>query len=428
MRTQFFFVGLLSVVAGGLVGTAGCDNITAGQPSDTKAPPQLVHVLVQDARYVLQGPNRASALDVIDNQGQFANFPCTITTPATSTSAQLSTCINEFLVDQVAPPIECTAAGTCSDVFKIPDTGVPIPLSVDLLTGADDMRDPGGGVQVRLVFDKVLDASIETVTMDPTQAPGKTNTYKLMAGLIELDDESGMAVPSTNYYDNGGSANFSADLELVPLGPALVIKPNQPLDPHTTYTVKIGNPGALKDREGNQAVTLGGGALATTYTFTTEDLTPTAAGAFGPFGFDYPADFSTPPAITPNEVIQIGFFGLIAGDSATVAIKSGCTGAKLIAYSDRLNDPTMCPTAASGDPSGFVLAITNTDTGDIATGLPVDWPMGDCTITVTVPPLDGKGASYTADYSFTVAGTDETDPSVDPNIQSQHVTPAQCMM
>ena len=53
MRTQFFFVGLLGVVAGSLVGVAGCDNVTAGQSSDSKAPPQLVHVMVQDARYLL---------------------------------------------------------------------------------------------------------------------------------------------------------------------------------------------------------------------------------------------------------------------------------------------------------------------------------------------------------------------------------------
>src|SRR6202012_6035221 len=114
-----------------------------------------------------------------------------------------------------------------------------------------DNRDPGGGIQVRLVFDKILDASIETVTMDPTKAPGKTDTYKLEDGLVELDDESGMPVPSFNYYDNGGSPQYSADLELVPIGPAIVIKPTQILDPHMTYTVKIGNPGDIKDKEGN---------------------------------------------------------------------------------------------------------------------------------------------------------------------------------
>ena len=82
MRTQFFFVGLLSAVAGGLVGTAGCDNITAGQSADTSAPPQLVHAMIQDARYAYIYPNRASALDILDNNNTRS---CTITQAATST-------------------------------------------------------------------------------------------------------------------------------------------------------------------------------------------------------------------------------------------------------------------------------------------------------------------------------------------------------
>jgi len=308
---------------------------------------------------------------------------------------------------------------------------VPIPLGLTLLGAAPDMRDPGGGVQVRLVFDKVLDSSIESVTMDPTKAPGKTDTYTIMPGLIELDDDAGMPVDSVIYYDNGGSSQFSADLELVPLGPAIVIKPTANLEPGITYSVKIKNPSALKDREGNAATALGGGALPASLSFKTEDLTPSNAGVFpsdaaNGNGFDYP-DFTSPPAtITPNEVIQISFFGDIAGDSATVTVKSG-PAAKPIAYSERFNDPTMCPKAATGDPSGPVLDIANTDTGDIATGVPMDWMPGDYTITVTVQDINGK-TKFSSDYSFTVAGTDETDPMVDPNIASQHVTPAQCMM
>ena len=131
-------------------------------------------------------------------------------------------------------------------------------------------------------------------------------------------------------------------------------------------------------------------------------------------------------SITPNEVIQISFFEPFAGDSATVTVKSGCTGAKPVAYSERGNDATMCTKA---DPGGFpILDIFNSTTGDVATGMPVDWPMGDCTLTVTVPSIDGAGAPFTTDYSFTVAGADETDPMVDPNIESQHVMPAECAM
>jgi hypothetical protein len=81
------------------------------------------------------------------------------------------------------------------------------------------------------------------------------------------------------------------------------------------------------------------------------------------------------------------------------------------------------------DPGGYpVLDVVNSTTGAVATGTPVDWPMGDCTLTITVADAAGKGAPYSADYTFTVSGADETHPMVDPNIASQHVTPAECVM
>src|SRR5438270_10897576 len=113
----------------------------------------------------------------------------------------------------------------------------------------------------------------------------------------------------------------------------------------------------------------------------------------------------SPATIAPNEVVQVGFFEPFAGDTATVTVKSGCTGAEPIAYSDRGNAPAMC---TKSDPGGYpILDIFNSTTGVVATGMPVDWPMGDCTLTVTVPSIDGSGAAYTADYTFTVMGTDE---------------------
>ena len=422
MRTQFFFVGLLSGVAGLLVGTAGCDDITAGQPKDSSAPPQLVHAMVQDARYLLNFPNRASALDILDNNNTRS---CTIEQPAMGKMPQLDTCINEFLVDQVAPDVHCLASGVCNDPLKIPSTGVPVPLTATLLGAAPDNRDPGGGIAIRLVFDKVLDNSIEMITMDPTKAPGKTNTYTIVPGIVEFDGPDGKPVTSKMYYDNGGSSQYSADLELVPLGPAIVIKPTSTLLASSKYTIKILNPGAIKDREGNAATALGGGALPATLSFTTEDLTPTAAGAFGTSPLDYP-DFSMAAMITPNEVIQIGFFEPFAGDSATVTVKSGCTGAKPVAYSDRGNDATMC---TKSDPGGYpILDIFNSDNGMVATAKPVDWPMGPCTLTITVPNITGMGAAFSEDISFTVAGADVTDPMKDPNIESQHLMPSECMM
>jgi hypothetical protein len=423
MRTQFFFVGLLSAVAGTLVGTAGCDNITAGQPTETKAPPQLAHVLIQDARYYGDWPGRASALDILDNYH-----------PPTCTPG-VDTCLNEFLIAGYAPDVSCSSAGLCGDPFKIPATGVPVPLGLATIGAAPDMRDPGGGIQVRIVFDKVLDEKIETVGPSGSMTPGATNMYTLVAGLIELDDEAGMAVDSVMYYDPAGSPIYSSDLEYIPLGPALVIKPKASLDAATTYTVKILKPELLVDRSGQAAQGVDGGALPTSFKFTTEQLTPGSGGLFPDSpalnGFDYPnfvdATADMPATILPNETVQISFFENIAGDTATAVVKSGPAGTKLLAYSDRGADATACSKAAAGDSSGIVLDIVNTDTGDIATAAPADWPAGDYTITVTVKDINMK-STYSADYSFTVGGARDMDPTMDPNNYANHLTPAECMM
>jgi hypothetical protein len=422
MRTRFYFGLLLAL-------TTGCDDVSIGQPSDSSAPPQLVHVLVQDARYLLAFPNRASSLDLLDNN-PFPNRTCTIecrgNCPGDANNpppAQLDTCVSEYLVDQVAPDVSCQSSGVCADPLKVPASGVPVPLGMATVGIPSDMRDPGGGIQVRLVFDKVLDSSIETVTQDPTKAPGKTFTYALAAGIVELDDEAGTAVPSGYYLDNGGSPDFSSDLELVPLGPALVIKPKVSLDAHTTYTVKIVNGGAIKDRQGHSAVGLAGAALPTAVKFTTEDLTPAVAGVFGS-AIDFP-DFSAPATITPNEVIQIGFYENAGGDTATVDFTVAPAGVKPIAFSDRGGDATMCTKA---DPGSILVDVANSDTGDVASASPADWLPGDYIFTITVKDINGKSTFTSQPMTFTVAGTDENDPTVDPNIAGAHLTPFQCSL
>src|SRR6478736_1350173 len=108
LRTLSRISVLCIVIAGSAGTTTGCDDNTAGQPKESSAPPQLVHALVQDARYFLAYPNRGSSLDILDDNAMRA---CTIsckgncpTDPTTKQApAQLDTCINEFLVDQVAP-------------------------------------------------------------------------------------------------------------------------------------------------------------------------------------------------------------------------------------------------------------------------------------------------------------------------------------
>src|SRR5207253_607589 len=106
-------------------------------------------------------PNRASSLDLLDNN-PFPNRTCTIECKGNCPGdvnnpapAQLDTCVSEYLVDQVAPDVSCQPTGLCADPLKVPPTGIPVPRSaVEAGIQGPDNRDPGGGIQVRLVFDK----------------------------------------------------------------------------------------------------------------------------------------------------------------------------------------------------------------------------------------------------------------------------------
>src|SRR5207245_5616612 len=64
MRTQFLYVGLLGMLAGGL--SVGCDDIHAGQASDPSGPVKLVRIMVQDDEPF---GIKASATDILDTAG-----------------------------------------------------------------------------------------------------------------------------------------------------------------------------------------------------------------------------------------------------------------------------------------------------------------------------------------------------------------------
>jgi hypothetical protein len=347
---------------------------------------------------------------------------------------QIDDCLTQFEIDGQFPQFACTAPagstqGVCGDPFRVPSTGVPLATSAQQFGGADPMTDPGGGMQIRLVFDKALDNGIEDV-----QVTGTNKMYSLHSGIVELDDMSGKPVPSLQYLENTGSPLFSADLELIPLGPAIVIKPSVVLDVATTYTIKILNPGVIKDREGNKAVGANMTALASSFKFTTESELQEAAlsgtaNPFGSAGYQGTTDMTTMKSvIAPNEVIQLPFYGRVAGDKATLTVMNAPAGANPIAFSERGTDPTMC--SQTTDPFPSQLDIANADP---KTGLPVDWPAGDYDLTFTVTDATGK-STVNDEVTFSVSGKVQTDPTMDPNIvytataKGGHVLPAQCAM
>jgi hypothetical protein len=399
--------GLL--LAFGTVATvaAGCDDITAGQPGDSSGAPRLVHITVQDARGLRGNApaigfvQRNAVVDLLD------------VAPPPSCS-DVDPCVGQFTIDLTAPDFSCSVSGpgsvgTCHDPLHVPAAGVPLSVPLAPYSG-----DAGSGMQIRIVFDKVLDNRIETVTPDPSKPPGKTNSYVLAPNLVELDGADGKEVPCVKIYDNGGSPSFTSDLMLAPFGPALVLKPKSPLAPSTTYTIRLTDPGALRDRSGNAAVAADGSPLPAPYavTFTTEPLTRNAAASSPDFG-------KTPATITPNQIVQLAFWSPVDETTATVALSGPGGAVQARAFADRGSDPHGC----AGALNPWLLDLAHT-VGAGAMEAPADWPAGDYSLSLTIKDASGASTFSSDTLRFTVAGS--ADPN-DPQGYQSHVTPAQCV-
>jgi hypothetical protein len=350
-------------------------------------------VTVQDARALLGNPSqslgivqRNSVIDLLD------------TGPGDKCS-DINPCVGQFTIDYQTPTFSCVQ-NVCSDPLRVPATGVP--LSVPLGVGGD----AGSGMQVRFVFTKLIDSSIETIgPADPSQPPGKTLTYALNDGIAEIDDASGVEVPSVKIYDNSGTSTFPSDVMIAPFGPAIVLKPKAPLLPSTKYTVKLTNPAKLVDRAGQAAVGPDGKPLGASYSisFTTEALTANPGASF--------PDFTLAPMITPIQTLQLAFWEPIDEKSAQLTV-TGPAGVAAIAYAERGSDPTMCA------PNNWILDVVNAPGG-----APADWPAGAYTLALTVKDASGTSSLATGTLNFTVAGSGA---AMDPQDWRSHVAPSQC--
>lgn len=383
-----FLLGL--VVAGAAAAAVGCDDLTLGRPRDPGGPARLVKVLVQDSTFVGGPPaQRAGIVDLLDHEPP----------PACS---DLNPCVNQFLIAQTLPRLDCSAAngGTCVDPLRVPATGVPLNA---------------GHTNLRLVFDRLFDATVEAVRVDANGAPQGGAPYRLAPGIVELFGPDGRPVPDTTaYYDNTGSPQFTSDVIWIPFGPAIVINPGR-LDPSSKYTLRL-HPAALRDRKGEGVAGKDGAPLTdpTDYSFTTEPITPHPDRS-------YP-DFSKPAKIAPNQVLQLAFWEFL--DEATVVVSAsgpaGFQAAAVEAFADRGADRSAC--AAARDDALFDLVYT---TGAGAARRPTKWPVGDYTLIFTVKDASGRATYRSPKLAFVVGGGD-TDPAHDPHALSQHVTPEQC--
>jgi hypothetical protein len=407
MRTQFVpYVRLISLIAGGLVSTAGCDNTTAGQAGDPPGPVRLSRVLIQDGAST--GAARKFAVDLFEKDPKISCHDDGDCTP-------------EFAVQGSYPGASCssqTGGGFCKDPLVVPVAGVPIE-------GQQSSAMPVGGIAIRLVFNKLLqDSTIQT----------KGTFNDKIAALIGPD---GMTeVPSDKYWDQAGSPDYTSDVIKSPFGPAIVLKPKVPLSPNQPYTIRL-HPATLVDREGNSPVDTQGAALKepTSFPFMTEKFAYNSKKS-------YPTSFTgdTVAEVAPNEVVQIGFWEQIkataSSDPSAVAITltstnldgtpSGFDATKLIAYIDN-GDPTASPSTCSNaaskgkqDTTGFVLNLFPGTQGvwDPAGGqyttaptyAAAGWPPGIYTFTFSASISPGSGALVPpASWSFKVP-SDTTDP------------------
>jgi hypothetical protein len=418
MRTQFLYVGLLGMMAGGLVST-GCDDIHTGQLSDPSGPVKLIRLMVQDSEPFAQ---RGGIVDLLDTKGS----------PLSTAVAcdDVNPCGPQFTLGGTNPDFSCGKTGFCNDPLS-PEAN-PVAL-IGFPVG-----DPGeaGGTQIRFVFNKLLNSSFETVTIDPSKTAGSNDKkFALAKGVAELDDPMGMPValfPGSAtggwgaYWDPTGSPLVVADPVRTAFGPAIVLKPADMLAPNVTYTAKL-TASMVTDRKGNPMADQNGNVVAGTYTktFKTENIQNTTA-AIG--GTDVTAKGGA--MIAPNDVLSLNFNAHIDETSVMCTVAQGSTPVTVLAFSERGSDPTMCAKPAMGmvgaPNDDTVLLIFPSSSTDAVTATPTTgWAAGDYTIHCTGKDNVFGMGTFDVMGTFTVAGM-AGDPKKDALAIDNHQFPSQC--
>ncbi len=354
------------LLALGLVVVAtGCDDNHTGQLKDPSGPVQLVRIMVQDSQPF---GVRGVAMDLLDTPGS--------TYSTAVACSDIDPCLPQFVLAGANPDFSCTPAGTCND---------PLAAGVAPLTPPESGA-PGeaGGTQIRLVFNKLLPATIQA------------------AQVAELDDAAGNKVAADAIWDPTGSSTTTSDPIRSPFGPAIVLKPTAPLDANAQYTIKL-NGALVTDRAGNPMADPSGAVVSGVYTkpFTTEKLALLAATTL--------TDVTSPGvSIKPDEILQLGFNARFASATSCTAMLGG-TAVQLKAYPEAGSDPAAC--AAATDATLLDLVAVD------AQGAPVDWAAGSYSVSCQVV-ANGGGGTTTVSGTFTVAGTATAQ---DPQSRTQHV-------
>ena len=177
-----------------------------------------------DLRSQDSGPPNVLAVLVLDDPAglrEHAVFCRTVTTDGVTTQ------------DDKAPTIvglpDYSNFDVCENGVGLDDNGNPIG-TVDGIPGLDNGDGTvSAGWHVRVMFDKLLDPSIETLTMLPNgTSEGHINTTHPVDLLCD-----GVAVPYDGYYaPNGNAVTW-------PLGPSILIQPSNYVAAGSTCTVTL---------------------------------------------------------------------------------------------------------------------------------------------------------------------------------------------
>jgi hypothetical protein len=343
-----------------------------------------MRIMVQDST---NAGVRGVAMDLLDTPGS----------PLSTAAAcdAVNPCLPEFTLGGTNPDFSCTLAGYCND---------PLAAGAAPLTPPESgLAGELSGTMIRLVFNKLLNSSFETVTVDSTQLPGSDKIYAVEAGIVEIDDATGAAIGGQVYWDPSGSPTNSSDPILHPYGPALVFKPLSPLSPNATYTVKL-TAARITDRDGNPLADQNGNLVSGIFAkpFTTENVQIIAATTL--------TDVTTAGvALTPDEILQLGFNSFVDPATVTCTASNG-TAVTVRAYSEAGSDLATCQSAL--DPALLnIVAVDNQ-------GAPTNWPAGTYTLSCTGRDALGGASTFTVSGTFDVSGTPVAG---DPSSYTQHV-------
>lgn len=437
MRMRFLLKATsLCLALGGVAGITGCDNIDAGRLPEDTAPPKLVRVLFQDDTIV---GGRGLATDLLDTSTGQA---CSDTNP----------CVSPYVCgERNGEPL---GDGKCHNH----NSTLEVPPPIGNPVGA-------AGLQIRLVFSKIIDPSIEKVFMkqcaksavgcqtdtdcdmskDPTntcsveRGPGRAAyTYAINPpDLVTLLGPGDKAIKATVAYAPGGSPVETSDKIFNPHGPAITVTPAVPLAPDTSYKLVV-KAGLIKDRKGQQLADAKGTSLGetTTIEFKTEGLFVMQnwnCPSFNCIGYNgatinWP-ETSTPndeQEIAPNHFINLHFNADIDETTADkITVKGPSGDVKYAAFNNR-DDPEDC----EGTQDWRSLNIVAVDDMGKAT----KWAPGSYTVTITGVAADGNSSATVAPLTLKIKVRDkDADPKSEDPMESTFVLdnlvmPSDCAM